>query len=591
MSHPPPIEDYALIGDCRSAALVSRAGAIDWLCWPRFDSGACLAALLGTADHGTWSLAPTQPVLRTHRRYRGDTLILETELTTATGRAMVVDFMAIGGDGPHLIRLVQGLAGTVEMRMLLTLRFDYGAIVPWVHRLPDGSGISATAGPDTIALRTSAPIHGQGLTTVATFPVVAGQTVPFALSWGPSHLAAPAPLDLDTALIDTEAHWTAWSQRCAYGGDHAADVRRSLLVLKALTYEPTGGIVAAPTTSLPEALGGSRNWDYRYCWLRDASLTLMALIGGGHVTEAHAWRDWLLRSVAGSPEQAQIMYGVGSERRLIEWEATWLPGYQGARPVRIGNAASQQVQLDVFGEVASVLHMARAAGISAPPASWDLQLKAIEHLASILYEPDEGIWEVRGGRRHFTHSKVMAWVALDRAIASAMDFGLPAPVARWQELRDALHADICARGFSASRNSFVQSYGSDHLDASLLLIPAVGFLPPDDPRVRGTIAAIEAHLLVGGLVQRYDTHNGADGLTPGEGAFLPCSFWLVDCYVQQGRLAEARRLFDRLLALRNDLGLLSEEYDTKSSRLVGNFPQAWSHVALINSALLLDSAG
>ncbi len=585
------IEDYAIIGDCRSAALVSRGGAIDWLCWPRFDSGACLAALLGTPEHGSWSLAPAEAITQTSRRYRGDTLILETEFATATGRVRLIDFMAISDDGSHLIRLVEGVEGRVAMRLFLALRFDYGAIVPWVHRLADGSGISATAGPDRVTLRTQAPIRGEGLTTVADFDVLAGQTVPFVMSWGQGHLPPPASPDPLAALAATAAYWADWSQRCPSAGRHAADVRRSLLTLKALTYQPTGGIVAAPTTSLPEALGGSRNWDYRYCWLRDASLTLMALIAGGHTQEALAWRDWLLRAVAGSPEQVQIMYGVAGERRLIEWEAAWLPGYQGARPVRIGNAASHQLQLDVFGEVASMLHMARETGLVAPPSSWDLQLKLTEHLAGILHEPDEGIWEVRGGRRHFTHSKVMAWVALDRAMASAGHFGLPAPLERWKALRDGLHADICSRGFSTRRNSFVQSYGSEDLDASLLLIPAVGFLPPDDPRVRGTIAAIEAELMIDGLVQRYDTRNGADGLSPGEGAFLPCSFWLVDCYVMQGRLDEANALFDRLLSLRNDLGLLSEEYDTRAGRQVGNFPQAWSHVALINSALLLDRAG
>jgi GH15 family glucan-1,4-alpha-glucosidase len=487
----------------------------------------------------------------------------------------------------HLVRLVQGRSGRVEMRMQLALRFEYGAAVPWVTQLPDDPGIMAIAGPDMTVLRTQVPLRGEDLTTVAEFSVAAGETVPFVLTHGESHLRPPPGVDALEALERTEQFWRDWSARGTYRGPDQAAVARSLITLKALTFSPTGGIAAAATTSLPEALGGTRNWDYRYCWLRDATLTLLALMGGGYFEEAQAWRDWLRRSIAGSPDQIQIMYGLGGERHLVEWQADWLAGYQGARPVRIGNAAHGQLQLDVYGEVADALHHGREGGLAPAPASWEVQLKLTEHLASIWTEPDEGIWETRGGRRHFTHSKVMAWVAIDRAIRSAERFGLKGPLDSWRALRSRMHADICARGFDRGRNSFVQHYGSRALDASLLLIPLVGFLPPDDPRVLGTLAAIERELLVDGFVLRYDTGDSKDGLPPGEGAFLACSFWLADNYVMQNRREEARGLFDRLLALRNDVGLLAEEYDPQARRQVGNFPQAFSHIALINTALNL----
>jgi len=584
---PPPIEDYALIGDGTTAALVSRAGAVDWLCWPRFDSPACFAALLGTPEHGSWSIAPEHPGAQIRRAYRDDTLVLETVFTTPQGEVALIDFMATGEGGSHLVRLLEGRRGTVAVHMQLALRFAYGAIAPWIKRLPDASGIVAIAGPDLVALRTPAVLQEHGLTMVSSMTISTGQTIPFVLSYGASHLPSPPAIDPLRALERTEQHWRAWSQRCTYDGPYASAVRRSLLTLKALIYQPTGGIVAAPTTSLPEALGGTRNWDYRYCWLRDGALAARALRDGGHLAEAQAWRDWLLRTVAGSPDQLQIMYGLGGERSLVEWQAGWLPGYQGAAPARIGNAAHGQLQLDVFGEIATALHRLREADPADRQAGWELQRKLTEHLIGVMHEPDEGIWETRGGRRHFTHSKVMAWVALDRAIRSAEMFALAGPLDRWKALRAELHATICDRGFNRQRNSFVQSTDSDRLDASLLLIPMVGFLPHDDPRVRGTVAAIERDLLRDGLVQRYDTSGGDDGLPPGEGAFLACSFWLVDCYARQGRLAEARQMFERLLSLRNDVGLLAEEYDTRARRQVGNFPQAFSHAALINSALLL----
>ena len=586
-----PIEDYALIGDCTTAALVSRAGAVDWLCWPRFDSAACFAALLGTPENGSWRIAPADPAPCTRRAYRDGTMVLETVFATPDGEVALIDFMPVGEGGSHLVRLVQGRSGRVDMRLWLALRFDYGAAVPWVTRLADAPGIRAVAGPDMTVLRTPIPLHGEGLTTVAAFSVAAGEIVPFVLTHSASHLSPPAGIDPLAALARTERFWRDWCARSTYRGPDKAVVQRSLITLKALTYAPTGGIVAAPTTSLPEALGGGRNWDYRYCWLRDATLTLLALMGGGYFEEAQAWRDWLGRSTAGSPEQIQIMYGLAGERRLLEWQADWLPGYQGARPVRIGNAAHDQVQLDVFGEVTDALYQAHAGGLAVAPESWRLQRKLIERLAAIWDQPDEGIWETRGGRRQFTHSKVMAWVAIDRAVRSAERFGLDGPLDRWRALRATMHASICERGFDRGRNSFTQSYGSPKLDASLLLIPLVGFLPPEDARVRGTLAAIERDLLVDGFVRRYDTADGRDGLAPGEGAFLACSFWLADNYVLQGRLPEARALFGRLLALRNDVGLLAEEYDPQARRQVGNFPQAFSHIALVNTALRLAGAG
>jgi GH15 family glucan-1,4-alpha-glucosidase len=588
---PAPIEDYALIGDCTTAALVSRSGAIDWLCWPRFDSPACFAALLGTPEHGTWRIAPLAAQPHITRRYLDGSVVLETVFTTRSGEVALTDFMPIGNHASAVVRLVEGRRGRVEMRTVLALRFDYGAAVPWVTQLPDGSGLLAIAGPDAVVLRSPVALHGEGFTSVANFTVHEGQTIPFVLSHGPSHLKPPKPLDPRAELAETLRFWARWGKRCTYRGPYEAAVRRSLVTLKALTYHPTGGIVAAPTTSLPEQLGGQRNWDYRFCWLRDATLTLLAFMHAGFFEEAQVWRDWLHRSIAGRPDQVQIMYGIAGERHLLEWQVDWLPGYQGARPVRIGNAAHAQLQLDVYGEVMDALHHARAGGLAAAPASWDLQRKLLAHLEQIWQEPDEGIWEVRGGRRKFTLSRVMAWVAFDRAIRSAEQFGLPAPLDHWRRLRTEMHATICREGFDAARNTFTQSFGEAPLDASLLLIPLVNFLPPSDPRVLGTVAAIERELLCDGFVLRYDTETGTDGLPPGEGAFLACSFWLAQNYALQGRRKEAEALFDRLLSLRNDVGLLAEEYDPKAGRQLGNFPQAFSHVALIGTALSLSNGG
>jgi len=586
----PRIENYALIGDGHTAALVSRGGAIDWLCWPRFDSAACFAALLGGRNHGTWLIAPALPVARIARRYRGASLVLETLFETAAGEVAVIDFMPPNGAQSSVIRLVAGRRGTVRMRLDLTLRFDYGATIPWVTRLSEGNGIHAIAGPDMVVLRTPVALEGRNFATIAEFEVAAGETIPFSLTHSPSHLPpGPAPDPLK-ALGDTERFWTEWSERCTYRGAFREVVLRSLIILKALIYAPTGGIVAAPTTSLPEQWGGSRNWDYRYCWLRDATLTLDALMAVGFYEEAEAWRNWLHRAIAGSPTQVQIMYGLAGERRLAEWEAGWLPGFGGARPVRIGNAAADQLQLDVFGEVMDSAHTARRGGLGTARDSWPMQRKLLEHLARIWQQPDEGLWEVRGGRRHFTFSKVMAWVAFDRAVKDARTYNLAAPLERWEALRDQIHATVCREGVDPERNCFVQSFGTTELDASLLLIPLVGFLPPEDPRVRATVVAIEHDLIEDGLVRRYRSEAGADGLPPGEGAFLACSFWLVDNLALQGRWAEARALFDRLLGLANDVGLLAEEYDPRGGRQLGNFPQAFSHLALVRAALTLDQA-
>jgi GH15 family glucan-1,4-alpha-glucosidase len=582
---PSRIEDYALIGDCEAAALVARNGSIDWLCWPRFDSDACFAALLGSEDHGHWQIAPRDDHARITRRYRPDTLILETEFECTEGAATVIDFMPLSAISSNVVRLVIGKRGRVAMRTELVVRFGYGAIVPWVTQR-DGLW-QAVAGPDMVLLRTPARVVGENMRTVGEFTVAAGETVPFVLTHASSHEQPPEPLDPQAALATTEKFWTEWSKQCRPSGHCSEAVVRSLITLKALTYWPTGGIVAAPTAGLPEHLGGIRNWDYRFCWLRDATLTLLALMHAGFSEEAQAWRSWLLRAVAGSPEQVQIMYGIAGERRLTEWEIPWLPGYEGSAPVRIGNAAHGQLQLDVFGEVMDALHQARCHGLAAGESGWALQTAFLSHLERIWTEPDEGIWEVRGGRRHFTYSKVMAWLAFDRAIKSAEQFGLDGPVVRWRELAAAIHADAIRHGFDRELGSFVQSYGSKQLDASLLLLPCVGFLPPDDARIRGTVNAIERRLLSDGFVLRYDTATADDGLPQGEGAFLACSFWLVDAYILQHRFADARRLFDRLLALRNDLGLLSEEYDPGAGRLVGNFPQAFTHVALVNSAFNL----
>ena len=581
------IEDYALIGDCETAALVGRDGSIDWLCWPRFDSGACFAALLGGPEHGRWLIAPKNTMARVTRRYLDGSLVLVTTFETASGIVELVDFMPPRDGSADLVRLVRGVRGRVELRTEFILRFDYGSIVPWVESLEDGGGLRAIAGPDTVVLRTSVPLHGRDLTTVGEFTVAAGEVVPFVLSYGPSHLPSPQGIDAERALRETEAFWRAWSDRCAPAGPWTEAVKRSLTVLKGLTYAPTGGIVAAPTTSLPEQAGGVRNWDYRYCWLRDAAFTLDALGSAGYYDEARDWQNWLLRAVAGRPEQLQIMYGLGGERRLPEWEVPWLPGFEGARPVRVGNAAAAQLQLDVYGEILGAMFEARVHGLR-PVERWSAIGPAfLDHLETVWREPDEGIWEVRGPRQHFTHSKVMAWVAFDRAVKAVEQFGLTGPVERWRAVRDAIHADVCRNGFDSELGSFVQAYGSKALDASLLLLPMVGFLPPSDPRIVGTVRAIERRLLVDGLVFRYDTGETEDGLPPGEGAFLACSFWFVDNLILQGRVAEAHAMFERLLALRNDVGLLAEEYDPRAQRQMGNFPQAFSHVALVNTAYKL----
>jgi GH15 family glucan-1,4-alpha-glucosidase len=580
------IEDYALIGDCETAALVGRDGSIDWLCWPRFDSAACFAALLGTPENGRWQIAPADPSARVSRRYRDGTMVLETVFATADGEAALIDFMPPHDGTSELVRLVLGRRGRLEFQTELVIRFDYGASVPWVTRLPDG-GLSAVAGPEMLELHTPVELHGEDMHTVGTFSVAAGEIVPFVLTYGPSYLPRSTPAEAAAALTRTERIWREWSDRCRPVGPWTEPVRRSLLTLKALSYAPTGGMVAAATTSLPEEIGGPRNWDYRYCWLRDATLTLLAFMHLGYHDEARAWRDWLLRAVAGTPAQIQIMYGIGGERRLPEWEVAWLPGYEGSRPVRVGNAAAAQIQLDVFGELADALYQARRSGLQMSDRHNAFRQAILEHLETAWHEPDEGLWEVRGGRRHFTHSKVMAWVAFDRASAVVGELGDQDRAARWRRVADEIHAEICAKGFDPGVGSFVQSYGSRRLDASLLQIPLVGFLPASDPRVRGTIAAVERRLMDGGFVMRYDTETGVDGLPPGEGAFLACSFWLADNYVLQGRQAEARALFDRLLALCNDVGLLAEEYDPRTGRMLGNFPQAFSHVGLISTALNL----
>lgn len=585
----PGIEDYGLVGDLRSAALVSRQGSIDWLCLPRFDSGACFASLLGGRRHGSWSIAPAGEHRALDRRYRGDTLVLETELGSADGVVRLVDFMPLGLGGGNVVRIVEGVRGRVPVHMQLTLRFDYGSIVPWVRRQEDG--IVAVAGPDGIVLRTPVELVGRDLHTEATFTIAAGERVPFVLSWFSPPGAPPAPVDAEEALRATERDWGRWVGACRHTGRFRDPLVRSLVTLRALTYEPTGGIVAAPTTSLPEHLGGVRNWDYRFCWLRDATLTLLAFLRAGYEEEARAWRDWFLRAIAGSPDALQIMYGVGGERRLTEVLLPWLPGYESSVPVRIGNDASHQLQLDVHGEVADALYQARVAGLDASPDAWALERKLLDWLESGWHLADEGIWEVRGPRRHFTHSKVMAWVAFDRAIRSVERFELAGPVDRWRAEREAVHSEVCDEGYHAGLGSFVQSYGSDRLDASLLMIPLVGFLPAGDERVAGTVAAIERDLLRDGLVERYraDEENvEVDGLPPGEGAFLPCSFWLAEVRALQGRSAEAEQLFERLLGLRNDLGLLSEQYDPVAGRLLGNFPQAFTHLALVTAALQID---
>ncbi|MBX6327562.1 MAG: glycoside hydrolase family 15 protein [Pseudolabrys sp.] len=582
------IEDYALIGDLATAALVARDGSIDWLCWPGFDSDACFAALLGTPEHGRWRIAPKQPAVRVTRRYRPNTLILETTFETADGAVTLVDFMPPRAlprqDGEsHLVRIVAGTRGRIAMHSELVLRFGYGATVPWVTRVDD-STIRAVAGPDMVALRSAVRMRGENFKTVADFTVTAGERLAFVLSYARSYHPLPEPIDAEAQCKATESFWTGWIGKNVISCPWDDAVCRSLITLKALTDVRTGGMVAAPTTSLPEQIGGPRNWDYRFCWLRDATFTLLALMNAGYYEEARMWRDWLMRAAAGSPRQIQIMYGIRGERRLSEWEVPWLPGYENSRPVRVGNAAHSQRQLDIFGEVMDALHQARQGGLGLVEAGWDLQRELLAYLETIWAEPDEGIWEVRGGRQHFTYSKVMAWAAFDRAVKSAESFNLPGPVARWRALREQIHVDICAHGFDPALGAFVRAYGSKELDASLLLLPAVGFLPPQDPRIRATVAAIEARLTVDGLVLRYDTATAADGLPPGEGVFLACSFWLADAYLMLGRKDDAVRLFERLLSLRNDVGLLSEQYDPRERRLIGNFPQAFSHLALVNTA-------
>src|SRR3984885_14257786 len=576
------IEDYAMIGDCQTAALVSRDGSIDWFCAPRFDSEACFAALLGSPEHGRWSIAPRTKA-RVSRQYRPDTLVLETQFETADGAATLIDFMPMGLRRSSIVRLVVGVRGTVAMSTELILRFGYGAVVPWVTRSEDGV-MRAIAGPDMVVLRTPVHLSGKSMTTVGEFTINKDDTIPFVLSYLPSHRSLNAPFDPTRALQDTETFWRDWAAKCRPAGQWSDAVRRSMITLKALTYMPTGGMVAAPTTSLPEHLGGERNWDYRFCWLRDATLVLLGAMNAGYYEEARAWREWLLRAVAGSPDQLQIMYGIAGERRLTEWTAPWLPGYENSGPVRIGNAAHSQLQLDVLGEIMDVHHQARRRGLSTNESGWQAQLAFLEHLQEIWREPDEGIWEVRGGPRQVTHSKVMAWVACDRAVKSAESFGLDGPLDEWRAVRDEISADVLSKAFDPELGSFVQAYGTKFLDASLLMIPAVGFLPVTDPRMEQTISAIERRLLRGGFVMRYDTELEDDGLPPGEGAFLPCSFLLVDVYVLQGRMADAERLFRRLIAVRNDLDLFSEEYDTRLKRQVGNFPQAFTHMALVNTA-------
>ena len=583
---PLPIEDYALIGDCHGAALVGRDGSIDWLCLPRFDSAACFAALLGAPEHGRWQIAPTGTITASRRYYREGTLILATEYETVEGAVRIVDFMPLSDERWDVIRIVEGLRGRVAMRAELIIRFDYGSVVPWVRRC-DGV-LLATAGPDTLELHTPLSVRGENLKSVSDFQINEGDRIPFTLNYRPSHEPPHKPVDVEQALQSTQSRWRNWSDQSTYRGRWREAVARSLIILKALIYAPTGGIVAAPTTSLPELWGGVRNWDYRYCWLRDATFTLNALLLAGFRDEAIAWRDWLLRAVAGCPGDLQILYSVTGERRLEEYELDWLPGYHGAMPVRVGNAAVGQVQLDVYGEVMDSLHLARAAGLDPEPAAWNIQRSLLAFLILNWQAPDEGIWEIRGPRRQFTHSKVMAWVAFDRAIKDAERFGLDGPVEQWREVRDAIHAQVCEQGFDPLRNTFVQYFGAGNLDASLLLIPQVGFLPHDDPRVRGTVEAIERELLVDGLVMRYSTYTGVDALPAGEGAFLPCSFWLAGSLVLIRRREEGESLFERLLELRNDLGLLAEEYDTPGGRMLGNFPQAFTHMALINTARLLS---
>ncbi|KJC38266.1 glucoamylase [Bradyrhizobium sp. LTSP849] len=584
------IEDYALIGDCETAALVGRNGSIDWLCWPAFDSDACFAAILGTHKNGRWLIAPTEDVTAISRRYLDNTLILETRFETKSGTVALIDFMPPRGKASDIVRLVRGIAGTVKMRMELVIRFGFGVDIPWVRRCEDGS-LLAIAGQDMTVLRTPAKTRGEDLTTVADFEVAAGETVPFVLTYGPSHLDPPEPIDPEIALQETETFWKEWSSRSTHDGEYRDLIMRSLITLKALTFAPTGGIVAAPTTSLPEKLGGARNWDYRFCWLRDATFTLLALMNSGYTEEASAWHNWLLRAAAGAPSNMQIMYGIWGQRRLLEWEAGWLDGYEGAQPVRIGNAAHAQLQLDVYGELIDAFHQSRMAKLKLDDeATWSLERAVLDHLAEVWDQPDHGIWERRGEPRHYVFSKVMTWVAFDRGIKSAETFGFKAPLLHWRALREAIHRDVCHRGFDAEENAFVESYGSKLLDASVLLLSAVGFLPASDPRIRGTIAAAEKHMMRDGFVLRHDPREVSEEQQPIEGAFLACSLWLADAYVLSGDLDKAQALFDRVAGLANDVGLLAEEYDSVARRQTGNFPQALTHIALINTAHNLSVA-
>ena len=582
------IEDYALIGDCETAALVGRNGSIDWLCWPAFDSDACFAAILGTNKNGRWLIAPSEDVTRTSRRYLGDTLILETRFETKSGTIALIDFMPPRGKASDIVRLVRGLDGTVKMRMELVIRFGFGADIPWVRRIDHS--LMAIAGQDMTVLRTPVETRGEDLTTVSDFEVKAGETVPFVLTYGPSHLDPPKPIDPEIALGDTEQFWKDWCGHCTRDGDYRDLIMRSLITLKALTFGPTGGIVAAPTTSLPEKLGGSRNWDYRFCWLRDATFTLLALMNSGYTEEASAWHNWLLRAAAGSPANMQIMYGIWGQRRLLEWEAGWLDGYEGAKPVRVGNAAHAQLQLDVYGELIDAFHQSRMAKLKLDKETWALECAVLNHLAEVWDRPDHGIWERRGEPKHYVFSKVMTWVAFDRGIKSAETFGFKAPLLHWRTLREAIHRDVCNMGFDAEENAFVESYGTKLLDASVLLLPAVGFLPADDPRIRGTIAAVETRLVRDGFVLRHDPRELPADQPPLEGAFLACTLWLADAHVLAGDLDKAQGLLDRVAGIANDVGLLAEEYDSVTLRQTGNFPQALTHIALINTAQNLSAA-
>lgn len=582
------IEDYALIGDCETAALVGRNGSIDWLCWPAFDSDACFAAILGTHKNGRWLIAPGEDVTATSRRYLGDSLILETRFETKSGTVALIDFMPPRGKASDIVRLVRGVSGTVKMRMELVIRFGFGADIPWVRRIDHS--LMAVAGQDMTVLRTPVETRGEDLTTVSDFEVKAGETVPFVLTYGPSHLDPPGPIDPEIALRETEEFWKDWRSHCSRDGDYHDLIVRSLITLKALTFGPTGGIVAAPTTSLPEKLGGSRNWDYRFCWLRDATFTLLALMNSGYTEEASAWHNWLLRAAAGSPSNMQIMYGIWGQRRLLEWDAGWLDGYEGAKPVRVGNAAHAQLQLDVYGELIDAFHQSRMAKLQLDEETWALECNVLQHLAEVWDQPDHGIWERRGQPRHYVFSKVMTWVAFDRGIKSAETFGFKAPLLHWHTLREAIHCDVCNNGFDADENTFVESYGSKLLDASVLLLPAVGFLPPSDPRIRGTIAAVETCLMRDGFVLRHDPREVPAGQPPLEGAFLACSLWLADAHVLSGDLDKAQALFDRVAGIANDVGLLAEEYDSVARRQTGNFPQALTHIALVNTAHNLSVA-